>query len=208
MSTPSLTDLEQAVIARLETRKVSDSNPSGELRLVEAYEGQFEQWVEARTFDSPAALVYISEGIDTARGMRSTKREPTVVLYLAVQNYRGKDEARQGVASASETGTYGLIDLAFDLFAGQTLGLDMAPLLPGEWGTLSPPEQLQGFPFSLYRYEFRTHWVKEWPDDARGDEALGPAAASVPDHVTSRLQVDLDGDANLELDAEHTHEEP
>ena len=208
MTAPTLTEFEQAVLTRLRTQLQSAANPSGPLRTVEAYGDQFEQWLEGHSLNSPVALVHIAEGQDEPFTMRRVKRSVTLTLYLAVQNLRGQLEARQGVSEATEIGSYGLIELAFDLFAGQKLGLEIAPLLPGEWGSLTAPEDVEGFPFSLYRYQFRTTWTKDWPDDALGDEARGPAAAAVPDHVTSRLQPDLDGDDTADIEAEHTHEEP
>ena len=126
--------IEDAIIARLQT--ASDSGALGyRLAEIASYGGEFDDetfFTQVRKF--PAAWVTIGGAKPRPLSARKILYTLTIAVMVGTRQVRGERSTRRG--SVNEPGSYQLLNDVRRLLAGQSFGLDIAPLRPGADRTL------------------------------------------------------------------------
>ena len=126
--------IEDAIMARL--KAASDGGALGyRLAEIASYGGEFDDelfFTQVRKF--PAVWVTIGGAKKKTVLARKTIYTATLAVMVGTRTVRGERFTRHG--SVGEPGSYQLLEDVRRLLAGQTFGLDIAPLRPGADRTL------------------------------------------------------------------------
>lgn len=198
---PTLSDIEAAIIARLNEQRVRNGGP---LKLIEPYQGQLIQWGERRGFDGPAVLVHFDTAENAPKSVNGWDEQLTVQFFCGVDNYRSSTAARAGAASGLEPGAYALIQLVFALFAGWDLDIaGVKPLYPQSWHSIIAPEARVDVPFAVYRYDFGLDFHRPRPTAADVQAAATHLLTATTLDISGGPSGDDEGTADLDFQTNH-----
>jgi phage gp37-like protein len=162
--------IEDAIIARI--KSASDAGALGyRLAEVASYGGEFDDeafFTSVRKL--PAVWVTVVGSKAKRIGAKVFDRSPVIAVMVATRNVRGERQTRHG--SVNEPGSYQLLDDVCSLISGQSLGLNIAPLMPGADRTLFNTRNAREAR-SVLALEFSTTFTYRVTDPlAEGDDLL------------------------------------
>jgi len=201
MAAPTLLQLEDALVARLETQL----SPAGPLRVVEVETGQLIDAVMNNRLDGPSVFIHIAQDETEVLSTSTLRSEVQIQVFVAVMNYRGRAAARRG--EGSQVGAMELLELIKTLLGNTDLGIEIQQLQPQGWIAILPPELRKASsntrpkgPVSAYRYDWLARWT--WPRPATDEES------AAVEHTNTTINIDhqVDGDVDLESDLTHPEE--
>ena len=132
----TITELEDAVIARLAPLKVDYAPAAGPsdpdiwrtVRTIKSYQGELDDEAgNAAVLRIMPAILCVYSGSDYAEHGARKWEKPLFTLFVCDKSLRVEDEARRG--GAGNPGAYALLGGVRDLLYGARLGLDILPLI-------------------------------------------------------------------------------
>jgi len=129
---PTLEAIEDAVVAAL----AADPIVAAYARDVRSFQGTLEQALEERSFLDPAFLVIVNGGEFEPMGHLQHEVQIELGVMVRSTNLRG-DKYQRAPSSASEIGTYQMVQDALRVLTLEDLGLDgLSELQPQGWELL------------------------------------------------------------------------
>lgn len=145
-----IVEIEDAILARIKAAAADPLVLGWQLKTLESYGNQLDGKNLRQVAQSfPAVLVMFGgEPRPEEVGGRNTRHRPQFTIFLCQKNRRNEASARRG--ALTKVGTYQMVKDVRGLLSGQTLGLDMAPLMPGAVRTILQTKDASIYALELY----------------------------------------------------------